>query len=650
MALETGEYIGNLVATNPTPADPKSQGDDHLRLIKSTLQNSFAGIEGMILVSGVESGTGNAYSVALTGAPTAPTAYTQNMVVLFQATHANTGNCTLSVGGIAAAPLLDVNGNQLAANAILNGTIISAAYVGASFYVVSPAGMAELTSPAFVGTPTAPTPSVGDNSTKIATTAFAVQLAFAAALPAQTGNAGKFITTNGAVASWQYPELSTGITITASTTLTGANESTFINVAMTSASQSITMMSEAALLVGPPIIGFKNTGNYSCFIRGSTGALIAVLQPFNAAILRLTNSTTPSWCVEFSANSNSTLSTLISTSAYTGTGAGYSIDVCMLSATLGILGYLETGTTIGFVAFTLDSVGNITSMGALNTLSVSTSNEPIIMSALTSSTCAVLTANDAPQVVVLSVSGTTITIGTPLLIAGATTGRIGQDMVVLSPTSFMAFAAGSGSGKLAAQIFSVSGTTLTAGSSWSQAYTAGTSGAAICAQSASNVVAFYPNSSNALVAVQFAVSGNTFTTPVSTVLGYTVVGNITCAFNVTSTDMRIAATGAIVSANCSGTPVLNGTAAFPANSQYLNGHSAYYDGTGVVAYVGNTVQKYILNGYSITTEVTPLTVPLGTSAGADTQIHPIPGTRKGIAVYSASANYATISTFELGLQ
>lgn len=41
MSLETGTYIGDLVATNPAGTDPKSQGDDHLRLIKKTLQNQF---------------------------------------------------------------------------------------------------------------------------------------------------------------------------------------------------------------------------------------------------------------------------------------------------------------------------------------------------------------------------------------------------------------------------------------------------------------------------------------------------------------------------------------------------------------------------------------------------------------------------------
>lgn len=42
MGLESGSFIATLVSTNPVGAtDPKSQGDDHIRLIKKALQNSF---------------------------------------------------------------------------------------------------------------------------------------------------------------------------------------------------------------------------------------------------------------------------------------------------------------------------------------------------------------------------------------------------------------------------------------------------------------------------------------------------------------------------------------------------------------------------------------------------------------------------------
>lgn len=63
-------------------------------------------------------------------------------------------------------------------------------------------GKAALASPAFTGTPTAPTASTGTNTTQIATTAFVQQAAFNNTLPSQTGNAGKFVTTDGTNASW----------------------------------------------------------------------------------------------------------------------------------------------------------------------------------------------------------------------------------------------------------------------------------------------------------------------------------------------------------------------------------------------------------------------------------------------------------------
>ena len=44
MALETGENINNLVPANPPAGDPVSQGDNHLRLIKKVVQQSFPSV------------------------------------------------------------------------------------------------------------------------------------------------------------------------------------------------------------------------------------------------------------------------------------------------------------------------------------------------------------------------------------------------------------------------------------------------------------------------------------------------------------------------------------------------------------------------------------------------------------------------------
>jgi microcystin-dependent protein len=45
MALESATYIGDLVATNPPGGDRLKQADDHIRLIKSSLQASFPDVE-----------------------------------------------------------------------------------------------------------------------------------------------------------------------------------------------------------------------------------------------------------------------------------------------------------------------------------------------------------------------------------------------------------------------------------------------------------------------------------------------------------------------------------------------------------------------------------------------------------------------------
>jgi hypothetical protein len=41
MGLETASFINDLVVTNPTATETKSQGDDHLRVIKTALKGSF---------------------------------------------------------------------------------------------------------------------------------------------------------------------------------------------------------------------------------------------------------------------------------------------------------------------------------------------------------------------------------------------------------------------------------------------------------------------------------------------------------------------------------------------------------------------------------------------------------------------------------
>ena len=64
MALESATYISGLVDTNPSGSDSISQGDDHLRLIKSVLKNTLPNADEAI--NGIHTG-GTAPSPTTTG-------------------------------------------------------------------------------------------------------------------------------------------------------------------------------------------------------------------------------------------------------------------------------------------------------------------------------------------------------------------------------------------------------------------------------------------------------------------------------------------------------------------------------------------------------------------------------------------------------
>jgi uncharacterized protein YoxC len=149
MALETGTYISDLVATNPTSADAKSQGDDHLRLIKSVIKNTFTAITGAVTVT----------HTALN--------YVANVTSDIQ--------------------------TQLNSKASTLGQVW--------------AGIHDFTS----ATINVATQTVGDATNKAASTEFVMSTAFSAALPAQTGNAGKFVTTNGTNAIWGTPPVTSNL-------------------------------------------------------------------------------------------------------------------------------------------------------------------------------------------------------------------------------------------------------------------------------------------------------------------------------------------------------------------------------------------------------------------------------------------------------
>ena len=62
MALESTTYIDGLVTTNPTGTAPRSQGDDHIRLVKSTIRSTFPNVSGAMTATHTELNTIDGYT------------------------------------------------------------------------------------------------------------------------------------------------------------------------------------------------------------------------------------------------------------------------------------------------------------------------------------------------------------------------------------------------------------------------------------------------------------------------------------------------------------------------------------------------------------------------------------------------------------
>lgn len=142
MGLETATYINQLNINNPDDTtDFISGGDDHLRLIKRTIQNSFPRITGPVSATQddlskvdylVDTGTANNILVAPT---TAWASYVAGKGFFVKVLNTNTGNVTAKVGSLAAITVLDNGGNALNAGTLVAGSVYQFVYDGTNFRV-----------------------------------------------------------------------------------------------------------------------------------------------------------------------------------------------------------------------------------------------------------------------------------------------------------------------------------------------------------------------------------------------------------------------------------------------------------------------------------------------------------------------------------
>lgn len=103
MGLETGTYISDLNSSNPVAGDPVNEGDDHIRLIKSTVKATFPSVTGAVtsthtelnLLDGVTANTTELNYVDITTLGTAQA----SKAVTTDANNDSTGMRNLTISG-----------------------------------------------------------------------------------------------------------------------------------------------------------------------------------------------------------------------------------------------------------------------------------------------------------------------------------------------------------------------------------------------------------------------------------------------------------------------------------------------------------------------------------------------------------------------
>lgn len=145
--LESATTINQLNPLNPSDVlDYVSTGDDHIRLIKQTIQNTFPRVAGAVSVSDADLsnttylvGAGTANAITLTFSPVW-TAYTAGKGVIFKALAANTAATTVNINGLGAISLRGLSGQVMVGGEIVAGGIYRITYDGTYFRMCSNEG------------------------------------------------------------------------------------------------------------------------------------------------------------------------------------------------------------------------------------------------------------------------------------------------------------------------------------------------------------------------------------------------------------------------------------------------------------------------------------------------------------------------------
>lgn len=189
MPLESAPYINSLNASNPTGADTKAEGDDHIRLIKSAVKATFPNLTGAVTADQSELNIldGATLSTAELNLLDGVTASTAELNLLDGVTATTTE--INYINGVTSPIQTQFSGvqSQLSAKADITGETYTGTHDFSGATAVK-----------------APTKSPGSAGNDVATVDYANSLAFSSALPALTGNALKVLRVNAGATSGEW--------------------------------------------------------------------------------------------------------------------------------------------------------------------------------------------------------------------------------------------------------------------------------------------------------------------------------------------------------------------------------------------------------------------------------------------------------------
>ena len=505
MALESATYINTLDAANPTASDPKSAGDDHLRMIKSAVKVTFPNVAGAVnpshsefnylvgVTSSVQSqiNTLTGSKGAIAGQAWSGTQDFSGATLIAPTKATKAGDTYTGTHNFSGATEVMVPTPSNASDAATKS------YVDAS---ISPSGVA----PMWVsGT----TYSVG-NCVFSPSDLYTYRCKVAGvSVTDPVNDSTKWLS--------MTPNLNGGATETSSAVdvmLTSASNRVQA-VSMSVSGKSVILPNATTLTTGGALFVIKNTGTITFPVRNSAGVVIAVLAVGQIAGLYLTNNSTAAgtWAVGNQSFDTFLARIFVNTSTVVNAAVTDYCTITKLSATQVLAVWAATGT--GYVqACTLNISGTTISAGAILTVNaVSSSYLSVTAMSATQAVLTYIGTTSYVQACTLNISGTTVTNGAIISVNAVASSQ--TSVTAMSATQAVVAYVGATS-YVQSCTLNVSGTTITNGTILTvNAVASGTPSVAMLS-STQAVLVYYNTSSTALTTCTLNVSGTTLTTGV----------------------------------------------------------------------------------------------------------------------------------------